>query len=74
MMRTSVISDLNNNLSKRRGYSLDPGIYEVTDLNKTLQNFSPDNVKLTITIDGIRSNLNTNQFLSFTENSFLTQC
>ena len=35
--------NLNYNPTKRRGYSLNPGIYEVADLNKTLKNILPDN-------------------------------
>ena len=32
--------------TKRIGYSLNPGIYEVDDLNNTLKHILPDNVKL----------------------------
>ena len=58
--------------SQRIGYSLNPGIYEITDINKTLKYILPDNVKVTITIDDIRlkSNLIINQTLIFTKNSF----
>ena len=58
--------------TKRTGYSLDPGIYEVIDLNNTLKHILPDNVKINITIDDIRlkSNLKINQSLIFTEKSF----
>ena len=57
---------------KRTGYSLDPSIYEVIDLNNTLKSFLPDNVKVNITIDDIKlkSNLNTNRTLLFTKKSF----
>ena len=46
--------------TKRIGYSLNPGIYEIVDLNNTLKHILPDNVKVNITIDDIRlkSNLN----------------
>ena len=56
----------------RRGYSLNPGIYEVVDLNNTLKHILPNNVKVNITIDDIRlkSNLKINQTLIFTERSF----
>ena len=56
--------------TKRTGYSLNPGIYEVVDLNNILK---PDNVKVNITIDDIRlkSNLKINQTLIFTKKSFL---
>ena len=58
--------------TKRTGYSLNPGIYEVVDLNNTLKHILPDNVKINITIDDIRlkSNLKINQTLIFTNNSF----
>ena len=58
--------------TKRTGYSLNPGIYEVVDLNNTLKHILPNNVKVNITIDDIRlkSNLKINQTLIFTEKSF----
>ena len=58
--------------TKRIGYSLNPGMYEVIDLNNTLKYILPDNVKVTVTIDDIRlkSNLKINQTLIFTEKSF----
>ena len=57
---------------KRTGYSLNPGIYEVVDLNNTLKYILPDNVKINVTIDDVRlkSNLKINQTLIFTEKSF----
>ena len=66
------ILDLNYIPTKRTGYSLNPGIYEVDDLNNTLKHILPDNVKVNITIDDIRlkSNLKINQTLLFTEKSF----
>ena len=66
------ILDLKYIPTKRTGYSLNPGIYEVVDLNNTLKHILPDNVKINITIDGIRlkSNLKINQILIFTERSF----
>ena len=58
--------------TKRTGYSLNPGIYEVIDLNNTLKYILPDNVKVGVTMDDIRlkSNLKNNQTLIFTEKSF----
>ena len=58
--------------TKRTGYSLNPGIYEVDDLKKTLKYILPDNVKVTVSIDDIRlkSNPKTNQTLIFTEKPF----
>ena len=67
------ILDLKYIPTKRTGYSLNPGIYEVVDLKNTLKHILPDNVKVNITIDDVRltSNLKTNQTLIFTEKSFL---
>ena len=48
------ILDLKYFPTKRTGYSLNPGIYEVIDLNNTLKHILPDNVKINITIDDIR--------------------
>ena len=66
------ILDLKYIPTQRIGYSLNPGIYEVVDLNNTLKYILPDIVKVTITIDDIRlkSNLKINQTLIFTEKSF----
>ena len=58
--------------TKRTGYSLNPGIYEVVDLNNTLKYILPDNVKVSVTNDdiGLKSNLKINQTLISTEKSF----
>ena len=66
------VLDLKYSSTKRIGYSLNPGIYEVVDLNNTLKHILPDNVKVSVTIDDIRlkSNLRINQTLLFTEKSF----
>ena len=66
------ILDLKYIPTKRTGYSLNPGIYEVVDLNNILKYILPDNVKISVTIDDIRlkSNLKINQTLIFTEKSF----
>ena len=66
------ILDLKNIPTKRTGYNLNPGIYEVVDLNNILKYILPDNVKISVAIDDIRlkSNLKTNQTLIFTEKSF----
>ena len=66
------ILDLKYIPTKRTGYSLNPGIYEIVDLNNTLKYILPDNVKISVTIDDIRlkSNLKINQTLIFTERSF----
>ena len=66
------VLDLTYIPTKRTGYSLNPGIYEIVDLNNTLKHILPDNVKVNITIDEIRlkSNLKINPTLIFTEKSF----
>ena len=40
--------------TKRSGYSLNPGIYEIFDKNKTLEHILPNNMKVSITIEHIR--------------------
>ena len=69
------ILDLKYIPTKRKGYSLNLGIYEVIDLNNTLKYILPENVKVTVTIDKIRlkSNLKINQTLIFTEKPFFIQ-
>ena len=66
------ILDLKCIPTKRTGYSLNPGIYEVIDLNNTLKYILPNNTKVNVTINDIRlkANLKTNQTLIFTEKSF----
>ena len=66
------ILDLKYIPTKRTGYSLHVGIYEIIDLNNILKHILPENVKVNITIDDIRlkSNLKINQTLIFTEKSF----
>ena len=66
------ILDLKYIPTKRIGYTINPGIYEVIDLNNTLKFILPENVKIDITIDDIRlkSNLEINQTLLFTNKSF----
>ena len=65
------VLDLKYISTKITGYSLNPSIYEVIDLNNTSKYISPDNVKANGTIDNVRlkSNLKTNQILIFTEKS-----
>ena len=66
------ILDLEYIPTKRTRYSLNPGIYEVFDLNTTSKHISPNNVKVSVTIDDIKikSDLKTHQTLIFTEKSF----
>ena len=57
---------------KRTGSSINPGNYEVVDLNNTLKQSLPNNVKVSVTIDDVRlkSNLKINQTVIFSEKSF----
>ena len=66
-----VILDSEYIPTKRTGYSLNPGIYEVVVLNNTLKFILPDNVKVNVTRDDVRlkSKLKINQTLIFTEKS-----
>ena len=67
------ILDLKYIPTKRRGYSIEPNIYNVVDLNKTLKNILPNNVKIDITIDErkYKTDLQINQTLIFTNKSFV---
>ena len=58
--------------TKRIGYCLNPGFYEVVDLNSTSKHILPDNVKVNITKGDIRlkANLKINRTLISTEKSF----
>ena len=66
------ILDLKYIPTERTGYSVEPNIYNVVDLNKTLKNILPDNVKINITIDErkYKTDLKINQTLIFTNKSF----
>ena len=48
------VLDLKYISTKRTGFSLDPGIYEIIDLNNALKYIIPDNVEINIKIDDIR--------------------
>ena len=58
--------------SKRIGFSIEPNIYNVVDLNRTLKNILPNNVKIDITIDErkYKTDSKINQTLIFTNKSF----
>ena len=66
------ILDLKNVPTKRIGYSIQPNIYNVMDLNKTLKSILPNNVKIDITIDErkYKTDLKISQMLIFTNKSF----
>ena len=57
--------------TKRIGYSLRSGIYEVIDLNDTLKYILPNKVKVSVTVDDVRLKCNLNFTLIFTEKSFI---
>ena len=67
------ILDLNYIPTKRIGYSLKPKINQISDINKTLKNILPDNVKIIVTIveKKYKTNLENNQSLIFTNKSFV---
>ena len=66
------ILDLKYIPTKGMGYSIEPNIYNVVDLNKTLKNILPDNVKINVSIDErkYKTDLKINQTLIFTNKSF----
>ena len=66
------ILDLKYISAKRTGYSIEPNIYNVVDLNKTLKNILPNNVKIDINIDErkYKTDLKINQTIIFTNKSF----
>ena len=55
-----------------KGYTLPPGIYEISDFTLMLKSLLPDEVKVKITIDDIRlrSNLTTKKLIRFTKYRF----
>ena len=66
------ILDLKYIPTKRIGYSLNPNIYNVVDLNNSLKNILPDNVQINVTTDErkYKTDLKINQTLIFTNKSF----
>ena len=48
------ILDIKYFQSERTGDTLEPGIYEINDINKTLESLLPDIVKVSNTIDYFR--------------------
>ena len=66
------ILDLKYIPTKRMGYSIEPNIYNVVDINKTLKNILPNNIKVNVSIDErkYKTDLKINQTLIFTNKSF----
>ena len=66
------ILDLKYIPTKKTGYSIEPNIYNVVDINKTLKNILPNNVKIDINIDEIKykTDIKIIQTLIFTNKSF----
>ena len=66
------ILDLKYISTKRTGYSIEPNIYDIVDLNKTLKNILPNNIKINVSIDERKhkTDLKINQRLIFTNKSF----
>ena len=54
--------------TKRMGYSIEPNIYNVVDLHKTLKNILPNNIKIIVSIEErkYKTDLKINQTLIFT--------
>ena len=54
------------------GYTLPPGVHEITDINLMLESLLPKQVKVKITIDDIRlkTDLTINTTIRFTKKSF----
>ena len=67
-----VVLDIKCFSSESTDYALPPGLYEKSDNNKTVQNFLPDFVKVSVSFDNIRlkSIFYIIQTLIFTEKSF----
>ena len=66
------ILDLKYIPTKRIGYSIEPNIYNVADLNKTIKNILPNNVKIDTNIDErkYKTDLKFSHTLIFTNKSF----
>ena len=66
------VLDLKYIPTKRTGYTLEPDIYNVDDLNNILKYILPDNVKISVSIDEkkYKTDLEINQTLIFTNKSF----
>ena len=66
------VLDLKYIPTKRMGYSMQPNIYNVVDLNKTLKNILPKNIKINNSIDErkYKTDLKIIQTLIFTNKSF----
>ena len=66
------VLDLKYIPTKRLGYSIEPDIYNVVDLNITLKNILPNNVETNVSIDErkYKTDSKINQTLIFTNKSF----
>ena len=66
------ILDLKYIPTKRMGYSIEPNIYNVVDINKTLKTILPNNVKINVSTDErkYKTDLKINQTLIFTNKCF----
>ena len=65
--------DTKNIDTSTTGYTLEPGIDEISDVILMIKNFLQDDVKVNITVDDItlKSHLDNNKTIMFTENCFL---
>ena len=66
------ILDLKYIPTKRMGYSIEPNIFNVVDLNKTFKKILPNSIKINVSIDErkYKTDLKNNQTLIFTNKSF----
>ena len=57
-----------------RGYTIPPGLYNVSDINSVIKSIHPDKVKVNFTIDEIKlkSNLATKKAIKFAKKSFFS--
>ena len=64
------ILDVKYKAGSINGYTLPPGIFEITDINSMLKSLLPDDVKVKITIEDIRlrSNVTSNKTIFFLYN------
>ena len=64
--------DITYNAGSNFGYTLSPGVYELSDINLMLKSSLSNGVEVNVTFDDIRliSNFTTNATLRFTEKSF----
>ena len=68
------ILDVKHIAGSTNGYTLPPGVYEITDINLMLKLLTPNKVRVKFTFDdvGLKSNLTTNKTTTFSKKSFFS--